>query len=42
VAWAVLGVALTAYEQWLADETVSLPDALGQAFDIVRDGIRAV
>ncbi|OBJ35521.1 mycofactocin system transcriptional regulator [Mycolicibacterium mucogenicum] len=42
VAWTVLGVALTAYEQWLADETVSLPDALGEAFDIVRDGIRAV
>jgi len=42
VAWTVLGVALTAYEQWLADETVSLPDALGEAFDVVRDGIRAV
>ncbi|MGX9674419.1 mycofactocin system transcriptional regulator [Mycobacterium sp. HM-7] len=42
VAWTVLGVALTAYEQWLADETVSLPDALGEAFDIVRDGISAV
>lgn len=42
VAWTVLGVALTAYEQWLADETVSLPDALGEAFDIVRDGLRAV
>jgi len=42
VAWTALGVALTAYEHWLADETVSLPDALGEAFDIVRDGIRAV
>ncbi len=42
VAWTVLGVALTAYEQWLADETVSLPDALGEAFDIVRAGIGAV
>ena len=42
VAWTVLGVALTAYEQWLADETVSLPDALGEAFDVVRDGLRAV
>jgi len=42
VAWTVLGVALTAYEQWLADETVSLPDALGEAFDIVREGIGAV
>ncbi|MCX8563474.1 mycofactocin system transcriptional regulator [Mycolicibacterium mucogenicum] len=42
VAWTVLGVALTAYEQWLADETVSLPDALGEAFDIVREGLRSV
>lgn len=42
VAWTVLGVALTAYEQWLADETVSLPDALGEAFDIIRAGIGAV
>lgn len=42
VAWTVLGVALTAYEQWLADETVSLPDALGEAFDVVRDGLRSV
>ena len=42
VAWTVLGVALTAYEQWLADETVSLPEALGEAFDIVRAGIGAV
>jgi TetR/AcrR family transcriptional regulator, regulator of mycofactocin system len=42
VAWTVLGVALTAYEQWLADEAVSLPDALGEAFDIVRDGLRSI
>ncbi|KIU18506.1 TetR family transcriptional regulator [Mycolicibacterium llatzerense] len=42
VAWTVLGVALTAYEQWLADETVSLPDALGQAFDIVRQGLISI
>ena len=42
VAWTVLGVALTAYEQWLADETVSLPDALGEAFDVVREGLHAV
>lgn len=40
VAWAALGVALTAYEQWLADETVSLPDALGAAFDVVGAGLR--
>ena len=42
VAWTVLGVALTAYEQWLADETVSLPDALGESFDVVRAGLRSV
>ena len=29
VAWTMLGVALSAYEHWLADESVSLPDALG-------------
>ena len=39
VAWTVLGVALTAYEQWLADQAVSLPDALGAAFDVVRGGL---
>jgi mycofactocin system transcriptional regulator len=42
VAWTVLGVALTAYEQWLADESVSLPDALGEAFDVVGHGLRAL
>lgn len=36
VAWALLGVALSAYERWLADEWVSLPQALGEAFDAVR------
>ncbi|MHA3023576.1 mycofactocin system transcriptional regulator [Mycobacterium sp. BMJ-28] len=40
VAWTALGVALTAYEQWLADESVSLPDALGAAFDVVGHGLR--
>ena len=40
VAWTALGVALTAYEQWLADESVSLPDALGDAFDVVGHGLR--
>lgn len=42
VAWTALGVALTAYEQWLADESVSLPDALGSAFDVVSGGLRAL
>nr|WP_271035473.1 hypothetical protein [Mycolicibacterium monacense] len=42
VAWTMLGVALSAYEQWLADEAVSLAQALGDAFDTVRDGLRAL
>jgi molybdopterin/thiamine biosynthesis adenylyltransferase len=33
VAWTMLGVALSAYEQWLANESVSLAQALGDAFD---------
>jgi TetR/AcrR family transcriptional regulator, regulator of mycofactocin system len=36
VAWMMLGVALSAYEHWLDDESVSLPQALGAAFDVVR------
>jgi TetR/AcrR family transcriptional regulator, regulator of mycofactocin system len=42
VAWTLLGVALSAYEQWLADESVSLADALGAAFDTVSNGLRAL
>jgi mycofactocin system transcriptional regulator len=42
VAWTMLGVAMSAYEQWLADESVSLAQALGDAFDTVRDGLRAL
>jgi mycofactocin system transcriptional regulator len=38
VAWTMLGVALSAYEQWLADESVSLTQALGNAFDVVSPG----
>jgi len=38
VAWSMLAVALSAYEHWLADETVSLTEALGAAFDVVRPG----
>ena len=34
-AWAMLGVALSAYEHWLADESVSLHDALAASFDVV-------
>jgi TetR/AcrR family transcriptional regulator, regulator of mycofactocin system len=42
VAWMMLGVALSAYEHWLDDESVSLPAALGDAFDVVRTGLQAL
>jgi TetR/AcrR family transcriptional regulator, regulator of mycofactocin system len=42
VAWTMLGVALSAYEYWLADNSVSLAQALGDAFDTVSDGLYAL
>jgi TetR/AcrR family transcriptional regulator, regulator of mycofactocin system len=39
VAWTMLGVALSAYEQWLSDESVTLLQALGNAFDVVGAGL---
>ena len=42
VAWTMLGVALSAYEHWLADESVSLFAALGDAFDTVSDGLKTL
>jgi mycofactocin system transcriptional regulator len=42
VAWTMLGAALSAYEHWLADESVSLTQALGDAFDTVSDGLQAL
>ncbi|HEU4363595.1 MAG TPA: mycofactocin system transcriptional regulator [Mycobacterium sp.] len=39
VAWVMLGIALSAYEHWLADESLSLLQALGDAFDAVRGGL---
>ncbi|WP_041782542.1 mycofactocin system transcriptional regulator [Mycolicibacterium chubuense] len=39
VAWTMLAVALAAYENWLADEAVSLPVALGDAFDLLASGL---
>ncbi|WP_197497977.1 MULTISPECIES: mycofactocin system transcriptional regulator [unclassified Mycobacterium] len=39
VAWTMLGVALSAYEHWLSDESVPLPVALGNAFDAVGTGL---
>ncbi|HOW95857.1 MAG TPA: mycofactocin system transcriptional regulator [Mycolicibacterium fallax] len=38
IAWTMLGVALAAYEHWLADESVALPQALGAAFDLAAPG----
>lgn len=37
VAWTLLGVALSAYEHWLGDESVPLTTALGNAFDVVGE-----
>jgi mycofactocin system transcriptional regulator len=42
VAWTMLGVAMSAYENWLADESVSLAQALGDAFDTVSAGLSAL
>jgi mycofactocin system transcriptional regulator len=39
VAWTMLGVALSAYEYWLGDESVPLSVALGDAFDVVGAGL---
>ena len=41
IGWTMLGVALSAYEYWLADtrSAVSLPQAMGEAFDAVADGL---
>ncbi len=39
VAWTMLGVALAAYESWLADETVALSVVLGEAFDTLAVGL---
>ncbi len=39
VAWTMLGVALAAYGHWLEDEAVSLPAALGDAFDLLAPGL---
>ncbi|RAV03322.1 mycofactocin system transcriptional regulator [Mycolicibacter senuensis] len=39
VAWMMLGVALSAYEHWLGDEQLALPQALGEAFDTIRGGL---
>ncbi|MEC4764511.1 mycofactocin system transcriptional regulator [Mycobacterium sherrisii] len=42
VAWTMLAVALSAYEHWLRDESVPLPTALGNAFDVVGAGLESL
>jgi mycofactocin system transcriptional regulator len=42
VGWIMLGVALSAYEHWLGDESVTLPEALGNAFDVVGAGLESL
>ncbi|WP_079655730.1 mycofactocin system transcriptional regulator [Mycobacteroides abscessus] len=42
VAWTLLGVALAAYEQWLADESSKLTTLLGKGFDAAQVGLRAL
>ena len=42
VAWMMLGVALSAYQNWLDDQSVSLLGALSDAFDTVNEGLRAL
>ncbi|AQA01783.1 mycofactocin system transcriptional regulator [Mycobacterium sp. MS1601] len=39
IGWMMLGVALSAYEHWLADGSTPLTEALGQAFDAVASGL---
>jgi TetR/AcrR family transcriptional regulator, regulator of mycofactocin system len=40
-AWTLLGVALSAYEHWVADESSELADALTAAFDVVAPAFDA-
>ena len=42
IAWTMLAVALSAYEHWLSDESVPLPTALGNAFDLVGAGLNGL
>jgi hypothetical protein len=38
----MLGVALSAYEHWLSDESVTLLQALANAFDVVGAGLNVL
>jgi TetR/AcrR family transcriptional regulator, regulator of mycofactocin system len=39
IAWTMLGVALSAYQHWLDDESIPLHDALDAAFDVIAMGL---
>lgn len=42
VGWLMLGVALSAYEHWLGDESASLTRSIAQAFELARPGLEAL
>ncbi|WP_066901465.1 mycofactocin system transcriptional regulator [Mycolicibacterium houstonense] len=42
VGWLMLGVALSAYEHWLGDESASLTGSIAQAFELARPGLEAL
>ncbi|WKG04746.1 mycofactocin system transcriptional regulator [Mycolicibacterium sp. HK-90] len=42
VGWLMLGVALSAYEHWLGDESVSLTHSIAEAFEVARPGLEAL
>ncbi|MGH3954594.1 mycofactocin system transcriptional regulator [Mycobacteroides salmoniphilum] len=42
VGWTLLGVALAAYERWLADESSALTALLAKGFDAADAGLRAL
>lgn len=42
VAWMFLGVAIAAYEQWLDDEALQLPDLLREGAEVLSGGLRTL
>lgn len=40
VAWTMLGVAMSAYEVWLADDTLSLASTIATAFEVASQPLR--
>ncbi|MFC7449109.1 mycofactocin system transcriptional regulator [Rhodococcus daqingensis] len=41
IGWMVLGIALSAYEQWLTDDTLELPDLLRAGSEVLSHGLGA-